>query len=669
MDYKERYPKVFTKGKIGSVELEHRIIMTVMHTGFSMEAETELLKERVKHGASLVTACMAVHADGANDDMHIINEETRPTIRAMADAIHENGGKLAIQMYHAGRNVYEHRRANKEGTPVAPSEVASVICKTMPRALTRENIQELYETYKITAKILQDCGVDVLEISASAGYLLSEFFSTHTNLRDDEYGGSLENRCRFPLQVVKAVREAVGPDQAVIIRIAGTDMLGGYTLQDMQYFAKLAEPYVDGFNVTGGWHEARIPQISYQLPPGGFAFLAAAIKQVVDVPVIACNRINSPEIAEEILNENLADFVGCARAFLIEPAFIEKVKEGKPYKKCIGCNQGCIENVIRCKPATCIFNPVVGTEKMFSEKMQQAKNGPKERVLIAGAGPSGLMAAKYMAEAGHDVTVIEKDDVSGGHLNYAAKAPHKETISWNISAMESEAKEAGAKFLFNTPLSRQFIREFQADRILLCCGAEEIIPPIPGVDLPHVFTLKQVCEMEMEQIQALMSGNVCIIGGGSSGIEIAYYMLESQKLIKESRTFLDIFNLSGIENQFQVRGRVTVMDGLPKLGADLGAKRWITMKELSRYPINLLPETKAVSIEEGFVEAEQGNERKKIAADTVILACGYRPSQQELIKWMEENHIRFEILGDGRDDHRQSILEATRDAYQVIMHS
>lgn len=667
MDYKEKFPKVFTKGKIGNVEINHRIIMTVMHTGLSMENETNMLAERVKHGASLVTACMAVHEDGANDDMHIINEAGIPAIRAMADTIHANGGKLAIQMFHAGRNVYYDRRTNKRSMPVAPSEVPSPICRTMPKALTLNEIEDLYEVYKKAAVILKECGVDILEISASAGYLLSEFFSSLTNLRDDEYGGSLENRCRFPLNVTKAVRSAVGPDQAIIIRIAGSDMLGGYTLQDMQYFARLAEPYVDAFNVTGGWHEAGIPQISYHLPPGGFAFLAAAIKQVVKVPVIACNRINSPEVAEEVLSENLADFVGCARSFLIEPEYIEKIKDDRPYKKCIGCNRGCIENVIRCTPATCIFNPTVGHEKEFSEKIQQLRSKKRKKILVAGAGPAGLTAAKYFAEAGSDVTVITKDTLLGGSMNYAAKAPHKDTIFWNIDAMAAEAEAAGAKFFLNTPVSKELINEYKADMVLLCCGTEEIIPPIPGVEKPHVTTLRQICNMNPDQLRTLMSKNICMVGGGASGLEIAHFMLENQKILKESREFLDVFNPEHIKNQFEVAGKLTIIDVLPKLGADLGAKRWITMKELKRYPINMLPGTKAVAIHDGYVEAEHDNKRQMIPADVVILAAGCRPAQQDLINWMKVNNITFDILGDCRGDHKQSIMEATQDAYKLIM--
>ena len=684
--YYEKYPMLFSPGKIGNVQLDNRIIMTVMHTGLSMKKETDFLVERVKHGACLVTACMGVESDGANDDMHIIGEDTRAEIKELVDRIHDAGGRLAIQMYHAGRNVYYHRRANKDGMPVAPSPVPSVICQTMPEELTKERIERLYEIYREKALLLRECGVDVLEISASAGYLLSEFFSTNTNLREDEFGGSLENRIRFPLEVVKNVREAVGNEQAVIIRIAGSDMMGGYSLADMQYFAKAAEPYLDGFNVTGGWHEAGMPQISYQLPEGGFAFLAEAIKNVVKVPVIACNRINSPEVAEEVLEEGMTDFCGLARAFLIEPDFVERVKEDRPYKKCIGCNQGCIERILRCIPPTCVFNPVPGYEEEFAAlvgngKAQNEKT-PK-KLLIVGAGPAGLSAARFKALAGFDVTVVEKENRAGGNLNFAALAPYKQTIAWNINAMAAQAEEAGAKILYGVNADSAYIEEFKADEVIIAAGTTEIIPPIPGIDGKNVYTLKQVYELTEQEKNAITAGPAVIIGGGASGLELAQSLLESKKLLRKSRDYLDLFNLPGLEKQFMVQGRMTVIDQLPKLGKDLGGKRWILMKELRRYPVNLMPASRALKIEKGYVEVEQTILPKrgasdaadaepekrivKIPANNVIVAAGYRPEISELTEALDSKGIRYTVIGDSCTDHEQSIQKACEDALRTMM--
>lgn len=651
-----------------------------MHTGMSIEREADFLVERVKHGACLVTTALGVEPNGANDDMHIIGEETRLEIKKMADRIHEAGGKLAVQMYHAGRNVYYHRRANKEGMPVAPSAVPSVICQTMPEELTVEGIDKLYEIFAEKAVILKECGVDVIEISASAGYLLSEFFSTKTNLRTDEYGGSLENRCKFPLEVCRRIREAVGNEQAVIIRIAGSDMMGGYSLADMQYFAKQAEKYLDGFNVTGGWHEAPMPQISYQLPEGGFAFLAGAIKNVVKVPVIACNRINSPEVAEEVLEEGMADFCGMAREFLIEPDFIERVKEGRPYKKCIGCNQGCIERILRCTEPTCIFNPAVGKEGRIDELLSGQSKG---KVLIVGAGPAGLTAARYAALAGHDVTVVEKKDYPGGNLVYAEKAPHKETITWNIEAIAMEAQEAGAKLVYGLEADAKYIEEFGADQVLLAAGTTEIIPPIPGIDGPNVYTLKEVYEMGPHKLKAITAGPVLIIGGGASGLELAESLLESKELLRKSREYIDEFNLPGLERQFMVQGRITVIDQQPKLGKDMGGKRWILMKELMRYPVNLIPATKALSIEKGYVKVERtilpkkGEPKKNpeelekvimdIPATNVIIAAGYKPCHQDLMGQLEAKGISFKVIGDGAGTHEQNIQKACEDGLNAVI--
>ncbi len=712
MDYKEKYGRVFTPGKIGNVELPHRIIMTVMHTGMSLEAEGDFLAERAKHGAALVTASIGVHECAANDDMHVINEANAPGIKSIADKVHAAGGKFAVQMFHAGRNLYADRIIDKSAKPLAPSEVPSPIYRSMPKAMTAQDIEDAYAYYKKAALILKSAGTDVIEISASAGYLLSEFFSTRTNLREDEYGGSLENRMRFPLGVLKSVREAVGPDQAVTVRISASDMLGGYSVSDMQKFAAAAQEYVDAINVTGGWHEARIPQISMHLPPGGYAFLAGEIKQAVSVPVIACNRVNDPAVAEEILAEGLADFVGCAREFLIEPEFIERVKAGVPYKKCIGCNKGCIENVLKCVPATCVFNPVAGFEKQFEADLKAiaendlGANGCEEscgadadlshsnpgggfyagqKVLIAGAGPSGLNAAKYLALAGVDVTLCAKDARFGGHMKYAGMAPHKSAILHNIETMAYDAEKAGAKLMLNTEVTPELIEEMKPARVLLCSGTSEIVPPIPGIDMPHVTTLKKVFDSSDEELEEILSKNACIIGGGASGIELAHWMLEKQELLKAGTEFLDIYDLPETAGHFKTAGRLSIIEMLPKIGADLGSSRWITMKELGRYPLNMIASARATGIREGFVDVEVTEKPPKdaplnadgtapepkvtkmsIPADIVILASGFRPANRELMAWLDEKGIKYDRLGDCSEGRRPSILEATKDAFRII---
>ena len=257
----------------------------------------------------------------------------------------------------------------------------SVIYKETPEELTIDKIAEITEDFGRAARVCAEAGVDAVEISCSAGYLLSEFLSDLTNLRKDIYGGSPENKMRFPLEVIRKVRTSVGADYPVLLRVSGSDMLGGYGIDLTVKLALEAEKYIDAVNVTGGWHESRIPQISMHVPEGCFAFLAREVKRAVKIPVIACNRINNKDTAEEILNKGYADFAGCCRAFLVDSEFGNKIRTGKQYRKCIGCNR-CIERVLKGEQVTCTFNPSVGKEYL----VRKEHPGKGKRVLVIGGG-------------------------------------------------------------------------------------------------------------------------------------------------------------------------------------------------------------------------------------------------------------------------------------------
>ena len=340
-----------TPFKINNMELRNRIIMLVMHTGFSTggqltEQDKAFFEERAKGGAGAITQVCGISDYGAADNMPNIKEDSFfEREKAITDMIHSYGTKHIVQLFHRGRN----SGSNYGLKAVAPSNVPSSIYRNECDVLTKEQIEETIKDFADSALKCKEIGVDAVEVSCSAGYLLTLFLSPLTNLRNDEYGGDDERRMKMPLDTLRAVRAAVGKEYPVIVRIAGSQMMpGGYGVDYMQEFCKIAEKdgLIDAVNVTGGWHEAPVPQISYQLPSGGFAYLADAIKSVVNVPVIACNRINNIDTMEEILSNGMADFVGTARGFLADPCFAQKVLTGMPYNRCQGCNK-CIEAVLK----------------------------------------------------------------------------------------------------------------------------------------------------------------------------------------------------------------------------------------------------------------------------------------------------------------------------------
>jgi 2,4-dienoyl-CoA reductase (NADPH2) len=451
----------------------------------------------------------------------------------------------------------------------------------------------------------------------------------------------------------------VGSDYPVILRVSAGDMLGGYGVQDTVALVKKAEEYLDAVNVTGGWHESPVPQISMYLPEGGFAFLAGEVKRNVSIPVIACNRINNEETAREIVDLGYADFAGCARAFLADCDFVNKLKNGTPHRRCIGCNKGCIEKVLKMQEVSCVFNPETGRE---TDSVAIRKSG--RRTMVVGGGPAGIEAALQCAKQGDSVLLCTDEEKIGGLLHAAAKAPYKETIARNIKAMRAELEQSHVRIKCGVMVDPAFIQEEHPEFVIVATGSKPFMPPIPGINQGRVFTAQQILEAGDSQVAALRKGKILIVGGGSVGLETALYLAQKPKLTERGQGFLKNFAEAGTRESLQCTSGITVVEMAGKMGSDLGGLRRTMLTELERYGIEMITEAIVEEILDKDVVLRVKDSVFFREAHTVIIAAGYRSQGQSLISWLEENgKYPYCVVGDAAKVG--NINKALKEAYEA----
>ncbi len=489
------FSRLFTPVRIGSLEIPNRIVMLPMTTGFCEADETvgdrfiRFYAERAQGGAGLIIIPFSPVAVGGAVEPGLYDDRFLPGIRKLTAAIHSHGARSACQL------IITYHMILKDQLPevVAPSPVMNQLLHMVPRAITREEIGFIVDQYGKAARRARAGGFDAVEILVGAGYLLNRFLSPISNLREDEYGGSLENRLRIILEIVSAVKKAVGDDFPIGVRLnVEEQMPGGHTVEESKTVARMLEAAGISFiNAYTGWHESRVPTVAPSLPKGAFAHLAAAIKTSVNIPVIAANRINDPFTAEKIISSGQADLVGMGRALLADPALPEKAREGriKEITPCLACSNclsalltGAYKKEGQQVGIVCTVNPTVGQEGQdFLRKTEKPK-----KVFIVGAGPAGLEAAWAAAARGHKVTLFEKQDQPGGWLRVACLPPHKEDLRTLMDNLVDRALKAGVEIRLNSEVQPGFLKEASPDVLILAHGASPFLPPIPGVDSPHV---------------------------------------------------------------------------------------------------------------------------------------------------------------------------------------
>ncbi|MCL2338219.1 MAG: FAD-dependent oxidoreductase [Firmicutes bacterium] len=655
--------KLFTPVKIGGLELRNRVVMPAMHlgycrNGFVTPRLTEFYRARAKGGAGLIIvgAC-SIDEQSIASMIKLDDDKYIPGLAQLTEAVHKEGSSIAAQLFHPGRYAFSFLDGIQ---PVAPSELASRITGQKPRALTVAEIKNTIENFARAAIRAKKSGFDAVEIIAGTGYLVSEFLSPVTNRREDEYGGDFERRMKFGLEVAAQVREAVGPEYPVLFRVSGNEfMAGGNSLRETSVFCtRLEQTGVNAFNVTGGWHESQIPQITMAVPRGAYTYLARAVREAVQVPVLACNRINDPLLAEEILQNGEADLIGMARAMIADPDLPAKAAAGREHeiRPCIGCNQGCLDAVFAIQPVSCLVNPQAGREY---EKECWPAARPK-KVLVVGGGPAGMEAAKVAAERGHDVTLWEKNNRLGGQLILAATPPGREEFTAFVGYLTSELTRLGVKVALGRDGDEHNIIAFGADAVIMATGAAPAALPLAAAHGPNVVQAWDVLDK-----RATVGRRVVIIGGGAVGCETAAYLARKGTIDAETLYFLALNEAENWERlkELATRGtkQITLVEARQSLGADIGmSSRWIILQELRRYGVRVMTGAKVTAIDDRGVAVEHNGDEKLLEADTVLLAVGSHPVA-ELCEKIKEKLPEVYMAGDAVTP--RNALEAVRQGY------
>ena len=647
------FKHLFTPIKIGTLEVRNRIVMPPMHMGYGdmdgtvTQRYRDYYEARAKGGAGLIiTEATAVHPQRKYGlvPLCLFDDALIPSWKELADAIHRQGAKLAAQLMDPGP---ESMKILTGMDPVGPSPVAGRgLFRSMPRELSISEIEAIVEDFGQAVRRAQEAGVDAVEIHAAHGYaLVGSFMSPFFNKRTDVYGGSLERRAKILLDIIKSARAKVGPDFPLIVRISGDERrTGGRTLQESQFIARiLVDAGIDAIEVSGG----TIPTVFWAVvAPSGTplalnADFAHGIKQVVDVPVICVGRINSPRMAEFILETGKADMVSMGRALHADPELPNKAAAGNldDIIPCIACNIGCIGTIIQGQSATCIVNPAAGREK---EMALVPADEPKQ-VLVAGGGPAGLEAARVAALRGHKVTVCEKKEKLGGQINIASVPPFMQEISQLIQYLSKQAQKAGVHIELGKEVTAELVEERKPDVLIVATGATPLIPEsIQGTDKDHVVTAWQV----LAGHEATLAGNVVIIGGGLVGCETADFLAQTTDNMGVAATHVTIL---------EMQDRLA-LDGNPEA-------RHLLMERLREKRVEILlgAEVKEI-IDGGVVFARNGQEVSVQGAEYVILATGAK-SVDNLSAAVKGKVAEVYVIGDAHNP--ATALQATATAAAV----
>ncbi|MFE1198938.1 FAD-dependent oxidoreductase [Streptomyces olivaceoviridis] len=642
-----RYPHLMTPLDLGFTTLPNRVLMGSMHVGLEeaergFERMAAFYAARARGGVGLiVTGGIAPNEEGRpyEGGAMLTTEAEAKRHRTVTEAVHREGGRIAMQILHFGRYAYHQDL-------VAPSPLQAPISPLVPRELTDADVERTIEDYARAARLARQAGYDGVEIMGSEGYLINEFIAARTNRRTDRWGGCYENRMRFPVEIVRRVREAVGEDFIVIYRLSMLDLVpGGSSLDEVIALGKAVEAAGATIINTGiGWHEARIPTIATSVPRGAYTWVTRKLMGQVSVPLVTTNRINTPELAERLLADGYADMVSLARPMLADPDFVAKAAAGTPeaINTCIGCNQACLDHTFSGQITSCLVNP----RACHETELVLAPTRLKKRVAVVGAGPAGLACAVTAAERGHTVTLFDAASEIGGQLNVARKVPGKQEFDETLRYFRHQLDAHGVDVRLETWVEAGDLEGF--DEVVVATGVTPRTPDIPGADHPRVLGY-----LDVLRDGAPVGDRVAVLGAGGIGFDVAEFLTDGgDKAGEDPETY---FRNWGVDTAYRAPGGLAAPERpapprqvhllqrkTSKVGAGLGKTTgWIHRTELKHRGVTMVPGVRYDRIDDAGLHITVGDESTVLEVDTVVLCTGQEPRRE----------LYEELVAAGRGAH------------------
>ncbi|MBC3217162.1 NADPH-dependent 2,4-dienoyl-CoA reductase [Serratia fonticola] len=665
------YPNLLAPLDLGFTTLKNRVLMGSMHTGLEElpngpERMAAFYAERAAAGVALiVTGGIAPNEKGVvYRGASVLNQPQQVAHhRIVTEAVHQAGGKIALQILHTGRYSYQPQ-------PVAPSALQAPINPFSPAALTTQEVEQTIADFANCAALAQQAGYDGVEVMGSEGYLINQFLVSRTNQRTDQWGGSFSNRMRFAVEIVRAVREATGPEFILIYRLSMLDLVeDGSSWQEIEQLAVAIEQAGATLINTGiGWHEARIPTIATMVPRAGFSWVTRKLMGKVKIPLITTNRINDPAVAEQVLADGCADMVSMARPFLADAAFVQKAAEGRAdeINTCIGCNQACLDQIFDHKLTSCLVNPRACRET----EMPLIATATPKKLAVVGAGPAGLAFATTAASRGHQVTLFDAAEQIGGQFNIAKQIPGKEEFHQTLRYFRRQLALNEVELKLGQQVQPQDLADF--DEVILACGIVPRMPAIAGIEHAKVMNYLDVLRDKKPVGQ-----RVAIIGAGGIGFDVAEYLSQHGT---SSSLDLAAFNREwGIDSQLEQRGGLSAQGPevpssprqifllqrkTSKVGEGLGKTTgWIHRTSLAVRGVKMLNSVNYQRIDDEGLHILRAEQESCLPVDTVVICAGQEPRrelQQPLLDMGKTVHLIGGADVAAELDARRAIDQGTR---------
>lgn len=670
------YPSLFSPLDLGFTTLKNRMLMGSMHTGLEelAEGETRLAAfyaERARHGVALIVTGGIAPSPSGVTAAHgaVLNQRSQlASHRVVTEAVHREGGKIALQILHTGRYSYQPHL-------VAPSALRAPINPFIPHALSHEEIVALIDDFASCAHLAQEAGYDGVEIMGSEGYLINQFLALRTNQRHDQWGGDYSQRMRFAVEIVRKVRERVGTDFIIIYRLSMLDLVedGSRFSETIQLAQAIEQAGATLINTGIGWHEARIPTIATSVPRGAFRWVTQKLKGYVSLPLIATNRINTPETAEEILAAGDADMVSMARPFLADAEFMAKAATGREAEinTCIGCNQACLDQIFAGQVTSCLVNPRACHETL----MPIHKTSQPKRLAIVGAGPAGLATAINAATRGHQVTLFDAAQDIGGQFTLAMQIPGKEEFAETLRYYRQMLAITGVTLRLNQYVSAPMLSLY--DEVIIASGIKPRMPALEGITHPKVLSY-----LDVLQGKSAVGQRVAIIGAGGIGFDIAMYLsqqgepssLSIRRFCEEWGIDTELQSVGGLRPQEHTavshsREIVLLQRKNSRLGEGLGKTTgWIHRTTLLARGVKMMAGVQYQRIDDAGLHLIVAGEPQCLAVDNIIICAG-QESRRELISPLQAMGKTVHIVGGAETaaevDARRAIAEGTHLALTI----